>query len=79
MQAKENHNYKAVQMEMGEMKTKLEGFKALETENKKLNLLILEKDKEVKNLQKQIEDEQNEKLELAQVRGISFPKVFLRS
>lgn len=67
MQAKENQYYKTVQLEVGEMKTKLEGYKALEIENKKLHGLILKKDEEVKNYQKQIEEEQHKKLELLQV------------
>lgn len=49
------------------MKTKLEGYKAVEIENKKLHGLLLEKEKELKALQKVVEDEQNAKLELTQV------------
>ena len=49
------------------MKIKLEGSKAVELENKRLNALLLEKEKEMKTLQKQIEDHQSEKVELLQV------------
>ncbi|XP_008202902.1 unconventional myosin-Va isoform X2 [Nasonia vitripennis] len=66
--AKENQHYKAVQLELGEMKTKLEGSKAIEMENKKLHGLLLEKEKELKALQKVIEDEKNEKIKLQQAK-----------
>ncbi|XP_023246921.1 unconventional myosin-Va [Copidosoma floridanum] len=66
--AKENQHNKAIQLEMGEMKTKLESHKALEMEHKKLNGLLLEKDKELMALRKQVEDERKEKMELMEAK-----------
>lgn len=53
------------------MKSKLEGHRALENENKKLNALLLVKEKELTTAQKLLEDEHNEKLALLQVLGKS--------
>lgn len=76
-QAKENQHYKTVQLELGEMKTKLEGSKAIEMENKKLHGLLLEKEKELKALNKVVEDQKNEKIELQQVMLNLFVNFFL--
>jgi hypothetical protein len=54
-------------VELGEMKVKLDNYRAIENENKKLNALLANKENELKVLQKTVENEQNEKLELIQV------------
>ena len=54
-------------MEVGEMKTKLEGYKALETETKKLNGILLSKEKEIEVLRKTADDAKQEKIELIKV------------
>ena len=67
LQAKENQHLKASQMEVGKLKPKLEGYKALENENKRLNSRIIESEQEFKKLREEVEKEQDYKQELLRV------------
>uniref|UniRef100_A0ABD2WEW9 Unconventional myosin-Va n=1 Tax=Trichogramma kaykai TaxID=54128 RepID=A0ABD2WEW9_9HYME len=62
---KENQHHKALHLEVGEMKAKLEGHKALETENKKLNAILIERDKAVAALQASLDEARQETLRVS--------------
>ncbi|XP_033218735.1 unconventional myosin-Va isoform X2 [Belonocnema kinseyi] len=64
--AKENQHLKTTQSEVSDLKSKLEGLKALEVENKKLHGLVLEKEKELVKVKDFIEKERDEKMDLLQ-------------
>ncbi|XP_015519328.2 unconventional myosin-Va isoform X1 [Neodiprion lecontei] len=63
---KENHQLKTAQQEVVELKSKLEGLKAIEMENKKLTTLSVEKDKEIEKLQNTLKLERDERMDLLQ-------------
>ena len=61
---KENQYLKTVQNEVVDLKAKLESLKAVEMENKKLNGIVLEKDKELEKMQSVLKRERDEKMDL---------------
>ncbi|XP_012267747.2 unconventional myosin-Va isoform X2 [Athalia rosae] len=63
---KEINHLKTAQQEVLELKSKLEGLKAVDVENKKLNLLFLEKERELEKLQEILTSERDEKMDLLQ-------------
>lgn len=67
LQTKEIHHLKTAQQEVVELKSKLEGLKAVEADNKKLNVLFVEKEKELEQLQETLKSERDEKMDLLQV------------
>ncbi|XP_051171882.1 unconventional myosin-Va isoform X1 [Leptopilina boulardi] len=64
--AKENQHLKLTQNEVVDLKTKLEGLKTIELENKKLNGVVAEKEKEIVKVKEAIEKERDEKMDLLQ-------------
>ncbi|XP_076377233.1 dilute class unconventional myosin isoform X3 [Megalopta genalis] len=64
--SKENQSLKNVQNEMTELKHKLEVLKAVDAENKKLNIILLEKEKELEKMQGTIKAERDEKMDILQ-------------
>lgn len=63
---------KTAQNEVADLKSKLEGLKAIELENKKLNGVVAEKEKEVIKVKEAIEKEKDEKMDLLQVCPLSL-------
>ncbi|XP_034943437.1 unconventional myosin-Va isoform X2 [Chelonus insularis] len=61
---KENVALKTVQGEVQELKSKLEGMKSLEIENKRLINLMAEKDKQIEKFEEVVKQERDEKMEL---------------
>lgn len=59
---------KTAQNEVVDLKSKLEGLKTIEIENKKLNGVVAEKEKEVIKMKEAVEKERDEKMDLLQVR-----------
>lgn len=57
---------KNVQNEMIDLKCKLDGLKSVEMENKKLNNVVQEKEKELKKMQEILQQERDEKMDLLQ-------------
>ncbi|XP_015604628.1 unconventional myosin-Va isoform X2 [Cephus cinctus] len=64
--AKENQHLKVTQHEIPELKSKLEGFKSMEIENKKLNALLIEKEKQLEKMQETLQRERDEKMDMLQ-------------
>ncbi|XP_076285323.1 dilute class unconventional myosin isoform X2 [Lasioglossum baleicum] len=64
--SKENQSLKNVQNEMIELKHKLEVLKAVDAENKKLNVILLEKEKELEKMQDTVKTERDEKMDILQ-------------
>ncbi|KAK2576101.1 hypothetical protein KPH14_007435 [Odynerus spinipes] len=64
--AKENQNLKNVHNEVSDLKNKLEGLKSVEVENKKLNAILLEKEKELEKIQIVLRQERDEKMDILQ-------------
>ncbi|XP_015428617.1 PREDICTED: unconventional myosin-Va [Dufourea novaeangliae] len=64
--SKENQTLKNVQNEMVDLKHKLEGLKSVEVENRKLNITLLEKEKELEKMQDVIKIERDEKMDILQ-------------
>lgn len=58
---------KLTQNEVVDLKSKLEGLKMIELENKKLNGVVAEKEKEIVKVKEAIEKERDEKMDLLQV------------
>ncbi|KAK4885795.1 hypothetical protein RN001_002066 [Aquatica leii] len=63
---KHNHELKVYQNEVGELRNKLITFKALEIEIRKLNTLLMEKNKYIDKLEDEIKIERDEKMDLIQ-------------
>lgn len=61
---KENQYLKTVQNEVVDLKSKLELLKSVETENKKLNGVIIERDKELREINESLKRERDEKMDL---------------
>ncbi|XP_012285595.1 unconventional myosin-Va isoform X2 [Orussus abietinus] len=64
--AKENQHLKAAQHEVGELKSKLEVFKTVESENKKLNGALAEKEREMEKIKEVVQKERDEKMDILQ-------------
>ncbi|XP_014602848.1 PREDICTED: unconventional myosin-Va isoform X1 [Polistes canadensis] len=64
--AKENHNLKNVHNEVFDLKNKLEILKPVEAENKKLNGILLLKEKELEKVQNLLKQERDEKMDILQ-------------
>ncbi|XP_076648342.1 dilute class unconventional myosin isoform X2 [Halictus rubicundus] len=64
--SKENQSLKNVQNEMMELKHKLEVLKAVDAENKKLNVILVEKEKELEKMQDTVKNERDEKMDILQ-------------
>ncbi|XP_043680651.1 unconventional myosin-Va isoform X1 [Vespula pensylvanica] len=64
--AKENQHLKNVHNELFDLKNKLEGLKSVEVENKKLNVILLEKEKELEKMQNVLRQERDEKMDILQ-------------
>ena len=64
--AKENQSLKNVQNNMLELKHRLEGLKSVEAENKKLHVILLEKEKELEKMQETVKIERDEKMDILQ-------------
>ncbi|XP_076169169.1 dilute class unconventional myosin isoform X2 [Ptiloglossa arizonensis] len=64
--ARENQGLKNVQNEMIDLKHKLETLKTVEVENKKLNIALLEKEKELEKIQDTVRHERDEKMDILQ-------------
>lgn len=58
---------KNVHNELFDLKNKLEGLKSVEVENKKLNVILLEKEKELEKMQNVLRQERDEKMDILQV------------
>ncbi|XP_043264989.1 unconventional myosin-Va isoform X1 [Colletes gigas] len=63
---KENQGLKNVQNEIVDLKHKLEALKAVDVENKKLHVTLLEKEKELDKMQDLIKVERDEKMDILQ-------------
>ncbi|KAF5304697.1 hypothetical protein FQA39_LY09474 [Lamprigera yunnana] len=63
---KNNHELKSYQNEVVDLKTKLVTFKALEIEIKKLNTLLMDKNKRINKLEEDLKMECDEKMDLLQ-------------
>ncbi|XP_020287438.1 unconventional myosin-Va isoform X2 [Pseudomyrmex gracilis] len=61
---KENQHLKNVQNEMVDLKCKLDVLKSVDIENKKLNGVVLEKEKELKKMQEYLQKETDEKMDI---------------
>ncbi|XP_043283609.1 unconventional myosin-Va isoform X3 [Venturia canescens] len=61
---KENQYLKTVQNEVVDLKSKLESLKTVEMENKKLNGVIVERDKELSRMNETLKRERDEKMDL---------------
>ncbi|XP_018394094.1 PREDICTED: unconventional myosin-Va isoform X2 [Cyphomyrmex costatus] len=62
--AKENQFLKNVQNEMVDLKCKLDGLKSVDVENKKLNGMMQEREKELKKMEEILQQEKNEKMDI---------------
>ncbi|XP_043795011.1 unconventional myosin-Va isoform X1 [Apis laboriosa] len=63
---KENHVLKNLQNEMIDLKHKLEGLKSVDAENKKLNVILVEKEKELEKIKNIVKVERDEKMDILQ-------------
>lgn len=61
---------KNVQNEMIDLKHKLESLKSVEVENKKMNLILIEKEKELEKMLDIVKTERDEKMDILQVNFI---------
>lgn len=68
-QTKENQSLKNVQNEMVDLKHRLEGLKSVDAENKKLNVILIEKERELEKIQNIVKAERDEKMDILQVIG----------
>lgn len=66
---KENQSLKNVQNEMVDLKHRLEGLKSVDAENKKLNVILIEKERELEKMQNIVKAERDEKMDILQVNG----------
>ncbi|XP_070524127.1 unconventional myosin-Va isoform X1 [Cardiocondyla obscurior] len=62
--AKETHYLKNLQNELMDLKSKLDNLKSVDIENKKLNGMIQEKEKELKKIKEVLQQEQDEKMDI---------------
>ncbi|KAG5333500.1 MYO5B protein, partial [Acromyrmex charruanus] len=62
--AKENQFLKNVQNEMADLKCKLDGLKSVDVENKKLNGMMQEREKELKRIEEILQQEKDEKMDI---------------
>ncbi|XP_072764523.1 unconventional myosin-Va isoform X2 [Anoplolepis gracilipes] len=62
--AKENQFLKNMQHEMTDLKLKLDSLKSVDIENKKLNRIVQEKERELKNIQEILKQERDEKMDI---------------
>ncbi|KAG5308478.1 MYO5B protein, partial [Acromyrmex insinuator] len=62
--AKENQFLKNVQNEMADLKCKLDGLKSVDVENKKLNGMMQEREKELKRMEEILQQEKDEKMDI---------------
>lgn len=58
---------KNLQNEMIDLKHKLEGLKSVDAENKKLNVILVEKEKELEKIKNIVKVERDEKMDILQV------------
>ncbi|XP_066588224.1 unconventional myosin-Va isoform X2 [Prorops nasuta] len=72
--AKESQHLKIVQNEVFELKAKLEGYKSVDAENKRLAALVKEKEKIVEQMKEVIVKEKEEKLDLLHDKEKSMSK-----
>ncbi|XP_058794767.1 unconventional myosin-Va [Phymastichus coffea] len=70
--AKENQHLKALQLELGEVKSKLDGYKAVEMENRKLKAIVRQKEKELEQLQVAVEKEKDKRQERIKAKDRSL-------
>ncbi|XP_043526120.1 unconventional myosin-Va isoform X2 [Frieseomelitta varia] len=63
---KENQSLKNVQNEMVDLKHRLEGLKSVDAENKKLNVILIEKERELEKIQNIVKVERDEKMDILQ-------------
>ncbi|CAK9812577.1 Unconventional myosin-Va [Anthophora plagiata] len=63
---KENQVLKNLQNEVVDLKHKLEGLKSVDAENKKLNVILIEKEKELEKIQDVVKIERDEKMDILQ-------------
>ncbi|KAG7189228.1 hypothetical protein KM043_008789 [Ampulex compressa] len=64
--AKENQHLKVVQNDMVDLKAKLDGLRSVELENRKLNGIVSEKQKELAKMQDTLQHERDEKMDILQ-------------
>ncbi|XP_018338222.1 PREDICTED: unconventional myosin-Va isoform X4 [Trachymyrmex septentrionalis] len=62
--AKESQFLKNVQNEMADLKCKLDGLKSVDVENKKLNGMMQEREKELKRIEEILQQEKDEKMDI---------------
>ncbi|XP_011698075.1 PREDICTED: unconventional myosin-Va isoform X2 [Wasmannia auropunctata] len=62
--AKENQHLKNVQNEMIDLKCKLDGLKSVDVENKKLNGVMQDKERELKKMEEILQREKDEKMDI---------------
>lgn len=58
---------KNAQHDVVDLKHKLEGLKTVESENRKLNAILIEKEKELEKIQDIVKNERDEKMDILQV------------
>lgn len=63
-QVKENHHLKNVQHEMVDLKSKLDSLKSVDVENKKLNGVLQDKERELKRMGGILQQEKDEKMDI---------------
>ncbi|XP_034177931.2 dilute class unconventional myosin isoform X2 [Osmia lignaria lignaria] len=63
---KENQILKNAQHDVVDLKHKLEGLKTVESENRKLNAILIEKEKELEKIQDIVKNERDEKMDILQ-------------
>lgn len=63
-QAKETHLLKNLQHEMVDLKCKLDGLKSVDIENKKLNGIVQDKERELKRMEEILQQEKDEKMDI---------------
>lgn len=64
MQVKESHLLKNVQNEMVDLKCKLDGLKSVDAENKRLNGVMHDKERELTKMQETLQRERDEKMDM---------------
>ena len=64
LQVKENNVLKSAQHELAEMRSKLDGFKGLESDMKRITVTLNSKEKELDALLKTLQQERDEKMDL---------------
>lgn len=78
LQTKENHVLKASHLEVAELKSKLETFKAMAVENKKLKDLLAKMNTEFLHIKQILDQERDEKMDILQVLlGLAIVEIVL--